>query len=116
MYSKTLTIEKKREDRERGGHRERDEVRKAYGYDNIACRQFKIYQLIVDIENDRDVSYGLLAAINGSGLVTYSYGKLNFVCVISARFCISYIISVRMDRTNYFAVFKVTTKLFEKRS
>ena len=71
MYSETLTNEKKREERER--HRERDEVRKAYGYDNIACRQFKIYQLIVDIENDRDVSYGLLAAINGSGLVTYSY-------------------------------------------
>ena len=38
MYSKTLTIEKKREEREREGHRERDEVRKAYGYDNIACR------------------------------------------------------------------------------
>ena len=71
MYFQTLTIEKKRE-REREA-RERDEVRQAYGYDNIACRQFKIYQLIVDIENDRDVSYGLLAAINGSGLVTYSY-------------------------------------------
>ena len=25
-------------EREREGHRERDEVRKAYGYDNIVCR------------------------------------------------------------------------------